>query len=126
MDVPSTNTETGEVSATNTTIIEQTNEAGESSATNEALMNQSKETGEATTTRTNQEAADQSTETTEVKEALPQEDGCTGGAHNGEQNKGDKASGQEVYVGKHCTIALPSFDCTYRNCRYFDIGMLLF
>lgn len=89
LDVPSTNTETGEVSATNTTVIEHT------SATNAPSMDQSMETGEATNTRPNEEA-EQLLETTEVKEALPQGDVCTGGAHHGEHDNGDKAAGHEV------------------------------
>nr|XP_034303318.1 uncharacterized protein LOC105321000 isoform X3 [Crassostrea gigas] len=91
LDVPSTNTETGEVSATNTTVIEHT------SATNAPSMDQSMETGEATNTRPNEEA-EQLLETTEVKEALPQGDVCTGGAHHGEHDNGDKAAGYEVPV----------------------------
>lgn len=91
LDVPSTNTETGEVSATNTTVIEHT------SATNAPSMDQSMETGEATNTRPNEEA-EQLLETTEVKEALPQGDVCTGGAHHGENDNGDKAAGYEVPV----------------------------
>lgn len=100
LDVPSTNTETGEVSATNTTVIEHTSATNatvieHTSATNAPSMDQSMETGEATNTRPNEEA-DQLLETTEVKEALPQGDVCTGGAHHGEHDNGDKAAGYEM------------------------------
>ncbi|XP_061189059.1 next to BRCA1 gene 1 protein-like isoform X2 [Saccostrea echinata] len=97
LDVPSTNTETGEVSATNTTIIEQAVETEEISATNVPLMEQSNETGEATNNQTEDQACSP-LDTTEVKEALPQGDVCTGGAHHGDQNKGDKAEGYEMPV----------------------------
>lgn len=95
LDVPSTNTETGEVSATNTTVIEHVIETGDITAT--PIMGQSSETGEATNTRL-EEQVSSSQDTTEVKEALPQEDVCTGGAHHGDQDKGDKAAGHEMYV----------------------------
>ncbi|XP_048774182.2 next to BRCA1 gene 1 protein-like isoform X2 [Ostrea edulis] len=95
LDVPSTNTETGEVSATNTTVIEHVIETGDITAT--PIMGQSSETGEATNTRL-EEQVSSSQDTTEVKEALPQEDVCTGGAHHGDQDKGDKAAGHEMPV----------------------------